>query len=140
VNGFSTRSALVTGALCAAALGAGAVLATQALAAPAPAVEDVALARPPEGARARIAVSPNPARSGDTVTLTGDCGGSPTLKGFIGGIPGHEILTDITVIDPNPDAFRATATLGRVGYGAGPVFVECDGELGVTILVTRPAA
>ncbi|MGW7539324.1 hypothetical protein [Amycolatopsis sp. NPDC054798] len=98
--------------------------------------------QPPEGARAVVKVDPNPAAPGGDVTITGNCGGGKGLKKVIGGYPGHQILKDVKIVDANPEAFKATAKLTtKIGDGVGPVMVDCDGEAGVTLLVTHvPAA
>ncbi|ATY12838.1 hypothetical protein CU254_22070 [Amycolatopsis sp. AA4] len=98
--------------------------------------------QPPEGARATVKVDPNPAAPGGDVTITGDCGGGKGLKKVIGGYPGHQILKDVKIVDANPESFKATALLTtKIGDGVGPVMVDCDGESGVTLLVTHgPAA
>jgi hypothetical protein len=48
------------------------------------------------------------------------------------------VLTNIRIIDDNPKGFVAKATLApKIGNGVGPVFVDCGGEAGVTLLVTH---
>ncbi|MCG3753311.1 MULTISPECIES: hypothetical protein [Amycolatopsis] len=109
-----------------------------AAAAPAAVAQPPAAEQPPEGARATVKVDPNPAAPGGEVTITGNCGGGKGLKKVIGGYPGHQILKDLKIVDPNPDAFKATAKLTtKIGNGVGPVMVDCDGEAGVTLLVTH---
>lgn len=95
--------------------------------------------QPPEGARATVHVSPNPATArGQEVSITGDCGGGTGLKSVLGGLPDHPALVDIRVVDPNPAHYRATARVSDgIGSGVGPVLVDCGGEAGVTLLVTR---
>ncbi|WP_409464129.1 hypothetical protein [Amycolatopsis sp. GA6-003] len=94
--------------------------------------------QPPEGARATVKADPNPAAPGGDVTLTGNCGGGKGLKKVIGGYPGHQVLKDVKIVDANPEAFKATAKLTtKAGDGAAPVMVDCDGEAGVTLLVTH---
>lgn len=94
--------------------------------------------QPPEGARAVVKVDPNPATPGGEVTITGNCGGGKGLKKVIGGYPGHQILKDVKIVDASPEAFKATAKLTtKIGDGVGPVMVDCDGEAGVTLLVTH---
>jgi hypothetical protein len=96
--------------------------------------------QPPKGARAVVQVSPNPtARRGQELTITGHCGGGKGLKavvsGAYGGVPS---LENIRIIDDNPKKFVAKATLShKIGNGVGPVFVDCGGEAGVTLLVTH---
>jgi hypothetical protein len=96
-------------------------------------------AQPPKGARAVVNVSPNPTvRSGQAVTITGDCGGGSGLKTVIGGFPGQGILENLHIVSSDPHGFRATATISsQIGNGVGPVFVDCGGEAGVTLLVTH---
>src|SRR3954452_22061357 len=94
---------------------------------------------PPDGARAVVTVTPNPtAQRGQWVVITGRCGGGTGLREVIGGFPEHPLLTDIEIVDPGPDAFMARARLAdTVGNGVGPVFVDCGGQVGVTLLVTH---
>ncbi|MFI5611449.1 hypothetical protein [Amycolatopsis sp. NPDC051903] len=127
---------VLAGAAGAAALvAAGTIGFTAASANPAPAA-----ALPPKGARAVVRVSPNPATAhGQEITITGNCGGGTGLKTVVGGLPGHPALADLTIVDPNPAHYRATARVSdRIGNGVGPVFVDCGGEAGVTLLVTHP--
>ncbi|OUC99062.1 hypothetical protein [Streptosporangium minutum] len=100
---------------------------------------EVAAPRPPKGARAVVQVSPNPtARRGEEVTITGHCGGGKKLNAVFSGFSGRPVLKNIRIIDDNPDGFVAKATLSReIGNGVGPVFVDCGGEAGVTLLVTH---
>jgi hypothetical protein len=95
--------------------------------------------QPPQGARATVQVSPNPTtRRGQEVTITGDCGGGTGLKSVLGGFPEHPALENIRIIDAGPDHFVAKATVSQhIGNGVGPVFVDCGGEAGVTLLVTH---
>lgn len=114
------------------------VAAAAAPAAAAAVAQPPAAEQPPEGARATVKVDPNPAAPGGDVTITGNCGGGKGLKKVIGGYPGHQILKDLKIVDANPDAFKATAKLTtKIGNGVGPVMVDCDGEAGVTLLVTH---
>ncbi|SEH01130.1 hypothetical protein SAMN05444920_11960 [Nonomuraea solani] len=94
--------------------------------------------KPPKGARAVVQVSPNPTtKRGEEITITGHCGGGKRLKAVLGGVR-KEILRDVRIIDDNPKAFVAKATLDpKVGNGVGPILVDCDGEAGVTLLVTH---
>ncbi|WP_116199333.1 hypothetical protein [Amycolatopsis circi] len=143
------HSRLVVGAAAAAAVIAGGTIGVAAAATgehPAAPVAATALAaaqppaaeQPPEGARAIVKVDPNPAAPGGEITITGNCGGGKGLKKVIGGFPGHQILKDVKIVDANPEAFKATAKLTtKVGNGVGPVMVDCDGEAGVTLLVTH---
>lgn len=96
-------------------------------------------AQPPEGARATVQVSPNPTtKRGEEVTITGNCGGGTGLKSVLGGFPDRPILENIRIVRSGPDEFEAKATLSqRIGNGVGPVFVDCGGEAGVTLLVTH---
>lgn len=98
-----------------------------------------AAARPPKGARAVVKVTPNPTtRRGQEVTITGHCGGGTGLKQVIAGLGGKPVLEDIRIIDDNPKGFLAKARLSAtIGNGVGPVFVDCGGEAGVTLLVTH---
>jgi hypothetical protein len=96
------------------------------------------MSNPPKGARAVVEVTPNPAKRGEEVTITGDCGGGTGLKNVVGGSPEHQVLRDVRIVDAGPGRFEAKATLSEtVGYGVGPVMVDCGGEAGVTLLVTR---
>ncbi|WP_051166245.1 hypothetical protein [Amycolatopsis orientalis] len=141
---------LVVGTAIAAAVIAGGTIGVAAAAtgehpaAPAPAAAAVAqppAEQPPEGARAVVKVDPNPAAPGGDVTITGNCGGGKGLKKVIGGYPGHQVLKDVKIVDANPEAFKATAKLTtKIGDGVGPVMVDCDGEAGVTLLVTHTPA
>ena len=135
---------LVAGTAVAAAVIAGGTIGVAAAstgdrpAAPVAAAQPPAAEQPPEGARATVKVDPTPAVPGGDVTITGNCGGGKGLKKVIGGYPGHEILKDLKIVDANPEAFKATATLSKkIGNGVGPVLVDCDGEAGVTLLVTH---
>jgi hypothetical protein len=94
---------------------------------------------PPQGARATVRVSPNPTtQRGQEVTITGDCGGGTGLKSVLGGFPEHPALENIRIIDAGPEHFVAKATVApHIGNGVGPVFVDCGGEAGVTLLVTH---
>jgi hypothetical protein len=96
-------------------------------------------ARPPKGARATVRVSPNPTTErGQEVTITGDCGGGTGLKSVLGGFPDNPALVNIRILKDDPDGFVAKANLApTIGNGVGPVFVDCGGEAGVTLLVTH---
>lgn len=93
----------------------------------------------PKGARATVRVSPNPtAHRGEELTITGNCGGGTGLKSVLGGFPDRPVLENIRILETGPDHFVAKATLAaHVGNGVGPVFVDCGGEAGVTLLVTH---
>jgi hypothetical protein len=95
--------------------------------------------QPPQGARATVQVSPNPtSQRGQEVTITGHCGGGTGLKSVLGGFPDHPALENIRIVDAGPDHFVAQATVSQhIGNGVGPVFVDCGGEAGVTLLVTH---
>jgi hypothetical protein len=95
--------------------------------------------QPPKGARATVQVSPNPTtRRGQEVTITGNCGGGTGLKSVLGGFPDRPALENVRVLDAGPDRFVAKATVAEhIGNGVGPVFVDCGGEAGVTLLVTH---
>lgn len=100
----------------------------------------VAAPKPPKGARAVVQVSPNPTtRRGQELTITGHCGGGKGLKAVLGGIDReHPMLRNVRIIDDNPRGFVAKATLApHIGNGVGPIFVDCGGEAGVTLLVTH---
>ncbi|MGW3347330.1 hypothetical protein ACWDA3_28850 [Nonomuraea rubra] len=100
----------------------------------------VAAPKPPKGARAVVRVSPNPtAKRGQEVTITGHCGGGKGLKAVIAGLDRERpVLENIRIIKADPKAFVAKGTLSsRIGNGVGPVFVDCGGEAGVTLLVTH---
>ncbi|MEU7984165.1 hypothetical protein AB0B56_04785 [Streptosporangium canum] len=100
---------------------------------------EAAAPRPPKGARAVVRVSPNPtAKRGEEVTITGHCGGGRKLNAVLSGFGGRPVLKNVRIIDDNPDGFVAKATLSHeIGNGVGPVFVDCGGEAGVTLLVTH---
>ncbi|MFI6738985.1 hypothetical protein ACIBI9_39195 [Nonomuraea sp. NPDC050451] len=96
--------------------------------------------KPPKGARAVVQVSPNPTtKRGQEVTITGHCGGGEGLKAVLAGIDRkHPVLRNIRIIKDDPKGFVAKATLApTIGNGVGPVFVDCGGEAGVTLLVTH---
>ncbi|MET8847424.1 hypothetical protein [Amycolatopsis sp. NPDC004625] len=95
--------------------------------------------QPPKGARATVQVSPNPTtHRGQEVTITGNCGGGTGLKSVLGGFPEHPVLENIRILETGPDRFVAKANLAaHIGNGVGPVFVDCGGEAGVTLLVTH---
>jgi len=94
--------------------------------------------KPPAGARAVVKVAPNPAAPGEEVTITGNCGGGKGLKAVLGGFPDNPTLTDIQIVDAGPDKFEAKAKVSTtIGDGVGPVLVDCDGEAGVTLMVTH---
>ncbi|MEV6828496.1 hypothetical protein [Amycolatopsis sp. NPDC051102] len=95
--------------------------------------------QPPKGARATVQVSPNPTtHRGQEVTITGNCGGGTGLKSVLGGFPEHPALENIRILETGPDRFVAKANLAAtIGNGVGPVFVDCGGEAGVTLLVTH---
>ena len=100
----------------------------------------VSAPKPPKGARAVVQVSPNPtAKRGQEVTITGHCGGGSGLKAVFAGLDRKRpILEDIRIVKDDPKGFVAKATLREtVGNGVGPVFVDCGGEAGVTLLVTH---
>ncbi|WP_245899580.1 hypothetical protein [Nonomuraea indica] len=131
VAGLSLTAGLlgVAGAPAGAQAGA-AGAATAAMAAP----------KPPKGARAVVQVSPNPTTErGQEVTITGRCGGGEGLKAVIGGLDReHPVMRNIRIIKDDPKGFVARATLDpKIGNGVGPVFVDCGGEAGVTLLVTH---
>lgn len=94
---------------------------------------------PPRGARAVVHVTPNPVTEpNQEVTITGDCGGGTGLRNVHAGLTENPALVDVTIVDAGPDRFEAKARLrDGIGHGAGPVVVDCGGELGSTILVTR---
>jgi hypothetical protein len=93
----------------------------------------------PKGARAVVQVTPNPTTErNQEVTITGHCGGGAGLRAIISGVNEKPVLEDIRIISSGPDDFEATARLrDGVGNGVGPVFVDCGGEVGVTLLVTH---
>ncbi|MFI7538596.1 hypothetical protein [Streptosporangium sp. NPDC049376] len=96
--------------------------------------------KPPKGARAVVQVSPNPTTErGQEVTITGHCGGGKGLKAVIAGIDlKNPVLQNIRIVKDDPKGFVAKATLSpKIGNGVGPVFVDCGGEAGVTLLVTH---
>ncbi|MEV4184446.1 hypothetical protein AB0J28_23770 [Streptosporangium canum] len=120
-------------------LGAGGAFAGDKAGATSTITTEAAAPRPPKGARAVVQVSPNPtARRGEEVTITGHCGGGEKLNAVLSGFGGRPVLKNIRILDDNPDGFVAKATLSReIGNGVGPVFVDCGGEAGVTLLVTH---
>jgi hypothetical protein len=94
----------------------------------------------PDGARAQVQISPNPATvSGGQVTITGHCGGGTHLKAIISDLGRDEpVLENVCIVNDDPEGFEATATVSRkIGHGIGPIFVDCGGQLGVTLLVTH---
>jgi hypothetical protein len=93
----------------------------------------------PKGARAVVQVTPNPTTErNQEVTITGQCGGGAGLRAIISGVNEKPVLEDIRIISSGPDEFEAKARLrDGVGNGVGPVFVDCGGEVGVTLLVTH---
>ncbi|MEV0382045.1 hypothetical protein [Nonomuraea sp. NPDC050643] len=94
--------------------------------------------KPPKGARAVVQVSPNPTtKRGEEITITGHCTDGKRLRAVVGGVR-KEILRNVRIIDDNPKGFVAKATLDpKLGNGVGPIMVDCDGEAGVTLLVTH---
>lgn len=130
VIGLATAAGLVTAVSIGIAGGASAASGTS---------EGTMTTQPPQGARATVQVSPNPTTSrGQEVTITGDCGGGTGLKSVLGGFPEHPALENIRIIDAGPEHFVAKATVSQhIGNGVGPVFVDCGGEAGVTLLVTH---
>ncbi|HUR05362.1 MAG TPA: hypothetical protein VM347_22660 [Nonomuraea sp.] len=95
--------------------------------------------KPPKGARAVVQVSPNPTtKRGQEVTITGNCGGGKKLQAVVAGMGGRAVLRNIRILEDNPKGFVAKATLdSKIGNGVGPIFVDCGGEAGVTLLVTH---
>ena len=93
----------------------------------------------PQGARATVHISPNPTTErGQEVTITGHRGGGTGLRSITSGVQDRPVLENIRIVDTGPDRFEATATLREtIGNGVGPVFVDCGGEAGVTLLVTH---
>ncbi|MDT8915310.1 hypothetical protein [Amycolatopsis sp. PS_44_ISF1] len=126
---------LLTGAAAAVLLTAGTIGVAAASAQPAGGAQQ----QPPRGARAVVHVSPNPTTErGQEITITGNCGGGRGLKTVIGNSPDHPSLVNIRILDRNPAGFLAKANVGpQIGNGVGPVLVDCGGEAGVTLLVTR---
>ncbi|MDI2027133.1 hypothetical protein QFW96_00865 [Saccharopolyspora sp. TS4A08] len=94
---------------------------------------------PPRGARAVVQVTPNPVTEpNQEVTITGHCGGGTGLRAVFAGLTDNQVLEDITIVEAGPEEFEARGRLRHgIGHGAGPVVVDCGGELGTTILVTR---
>ncbi|MFI6293287.1 hypothetical protein ACIBEJ_16980 [Nonomuraea sp. NPDC050790] len=102
--------------------------------------EAAAAPKPPKGARAVVQVSPNPTtKRAQEVTITGHCGGGKGLKTVFAGLDReHPVLQNIRIVEDSPKGFVAKATLApKIGNGVGPVFVDCGGEAGVTLLVTH---
>ncbi|WP_246080845.1 hypothetical protein [Nonomuraea mesophila] len=100
----------------------------------------MAAPKPPKGARAVVRVSPNPTTErGQEVTITGHCGGGKGLKAVLAGLDRkHPVLKNIRIVKDDAKGFVAKATLSpKIGNGVGPVFVDCGGEAGVTLLVTH---
>ncbi|MER6943726.1 hypothetical protein ABT294_06850 [Nonomuraea sp. NPDC000554] len=127
----STVAAIVGASLMAGLLGLGASSAS--------ASDEAHQPRPPKGARAVVQVSPNPtAKRGEEITITGNCGGGKKLNAVIGGIGGESILENVRIVNDDPKGFVAKANLAEtIGNGVGPIFVDCGGEAGVTLLVTH---
>jgi hypothetical protein len=96
-------------------------------------------APPPKGARAVVQVTPNPTTErNQEVTITGHPGGGTGLRAIISGVNDNPVLEDVRIINSSQDGFEAKARLrDGVGNGVGPVFVDCGGEVGVTLLVTH---
>ncbi len=130
VTGLATAAGLVTAVSIGIAGGASAESGT---------TEGTMTTQPPKGARATVEVTPNPTTyRGQEVTITGSCGGGTGLKSVLGGFPEHPALENIRIVDAGPDHFVAKATVAQhIGNGVGPVFVDCGGEAGVTLLVTH---
>ncbi|SEF37929.1 hypothetical protein SAMN05421837_116107 [Amycolatopsis pretoriensis] len=130
VTGLAAAAALVTAVSIGIAGGASAEPGT---------TEGIMTTQPPQGARATVQVTPNPTtHRGQEVTITGNCGGGTGLKSVLGGFPEHPALENIRIVDAGPDHFVAKATVSQhIGNGVGPVFVDCGGEAGVTLLVTH---
>ncbi|MEU1393384.1 MULTISPECIES: hypothetical protein [unclassified Nonomuraea] len=100
----------------------------------------MAAPKPPKGARAVVQISPNPTtKRSEEVTITGHCGGGKGLRAVLAGLDRqHPVLQNIRIIKDDPKGFVAKATLSpKIGNGVGPVFVDCGGEAGVTLLVTH---
>jgi hypothetical protein len=56
----------------------------------------------------------------------------------LGGFPDNPALVNIRIVKAGPEHFVAKANLApTIGNGVGPVFVDCGGEAGVTLLVTH---
>ncbi|MEO3805246.1 hypothetical protein [Nonomuraea sp. B1E8] len=134
-------TAIATLSLTAGLLGAaGSPAGAQAGTASQAAATATAAPKPPKGARAVVRVSPNPTtKRGQEVTITGHCGGGKGLKAVLAGLDRkHPVLQNIRIVEDNPKGFVAKATLApKIGNGVGPVFVDCGGEAGVTLLVTH---
>ncbi|MFJ7213932.1 hypothetical protein [Amycolatopsis sp. NPDC098790] len=130
VTGLAAAAGLVTAVSIGIAGGASAESGT---------TEGTMTAQPPQGARATVEVTPNPTtHRGQEVTITGDCGGGTGLKSVLGGFPDRPALENIRILDAGPEHFVAKATVAQhIGNGVGPVFVDCGGEAGVTLLVTH---
>jgi len=130
VTGLAAAAGLVTAVSIGIAGGASADQGT---------TEGTMTTQPPKGARATVEVTPNPTtHRGQEVTITGSCGGGTGLKSVLGGFPEHPALENIRILDAGPDRYVAKATVAQhIGNGVGPVFVDCGGEAGVTLLVTH---
>jgi hypothetical protein len=130
VTGLALAAGLVTAASIGIAGGASAEPGT---------TEGTMTNQPPKGARATVQVSPNPTTErGQEVTITGNCGGGTGLKSVLGGFPDRPALENIRILESGPHRFVAKANVaGHIGNGVGPVFVDCGGEAGVTLLVTH---
>ncbi|MEQ0564053.1 hypothetical protein ABJI51_33650 [Amycolatopsis sp. NEAU-NG30] len=137
MRGSTTSTRTVLAVAAAAALVAAASIAIAGGAAADPGTASAGL--PPKGARATVQVSPNPTTyRGQEVTITGNCGGGTGLKSVLGGFPDHPALENIRILRSGPDHFLAKANVAQhIGNGVGPVFVDCGGEAGVTLLVTH---
>ncbi|MEV8632923.1 hypothetical protein AB0395_14825 [Streptosporangium sp. NPDC051023] len=94
--------------------------------------------QPPQGARAVVQLSPNPAKAGQEVTITGNCGGGKKLSAVASGYGSVTALENVQILNDDPNGFVAKGTVSsEIGGGVGPVFVDCDGEAGVALLVTH---
>jgi hypothetical protein len=102
-------------------------------------VSETTIESAPKGARATVRVTPNPTTErNQEVTITGRCGGGSGLQSIISGVGDKPILEDVRIVSSDADGFEAKARIREgVGNGVGPVFVDCGGELGVTLLVTH---
>lgn len=90
---------------------------------------------------AAIKVSPNPAKSGQEVTITGHCKDGGEVAS-IGNLNDHKYPFDqgVKLVNDDPTGFEAKARVADgLGYGAGPVILECTNSWASTELRTQPA-
>lgn len=85
-----------------------------------------------------IEVSPNPAHSGEQVTITGHCGSAGPAQAIFTA-NGKPFDGPVRIVDQNSQGFRAEARIEEgIGAGGSPVYVDCGSAQGETTLVTQP--